>query len=454
MFVVGTLQEEANIKALGFEAVTTQGVTYDRLATDFSAGGRTAIILLDDDAGAEFQRVCTAAGAPSRMVDDENITIGTMSALQDGGNAVPKDTMELVAVLTREEARAVEDAEIDREEARRRQLRRLGVHDVFDVALELSAGQADRKRIPTGLQPLDDVLEGGLTEGGLTTIGATSSAGKTTLALQVADHMAEAGRQVLFVTVEQSRYELVAKSISRIMRRVERSNGGWYSVGFSDILNADARGRWDEQTHNVFTAACAAYSKAVAPRLRIMELNHQPTVKEIRKAAQTMAEAGEGKQAPVVFVDYLQLLAPANDRMTERQAVDSNVMALRHLARDLQTCVVVISSLNRASYSEGVTMDALKESGAIEYGSDIVLGLQPRNFEQDMHDVQESKRKREARRIERQFKGRGIREAELKVLKNRGGATPEESVPVTFNARCNVFTAAEPEKADGARAVW
>ena len=150
--------------------------------------------------------------------------------------------------------------------------------------------------------------------------------------------------------------------------------------------------------------------------------------------------------APCVFVDYLQLLAPASDRMTERQAVDHNVMDLRHLARDLQTCVFVISSLNRASYSEGVTQEAFKESGAIEYGSDLLLGMQPRGLTERLEAVPESKQKREARKAEREFKGMANREVEVRVLKNRGGAVPSDCVPLDYSAVCNLFTCGTAKK--------
>jgi replicative DNA helicase len=61
-------------------------------------------------------------------------------------------------------------------------------------------------------------------------------------------------------------------------------------------------------------------------------------------------------------------------------------MALKQISRDFSIPVIGISSLNRASYSKNnqnggqngagkVALESFKESGAIEYSSDILIGL-------------------------------------------------------------------------------
>ena len=66
----------------------------------------------------------------------------------------------------------------------------------------------------TGFPRLDEVLSGGMREG-LTVIGAISSLGKTTMAQQIADNVAQSGQDVLFISLEMARTELMSKSISR-----------------------------------------------------------------------------------------------------------------------------------------------------------------------------------------------------------------------------------------------
>ena len=68
--------------------------------------------------------------------------------------------------------------------------------------------------LSSGLAELDELLGGGMFPG-LYVLGAPSSLGKTTLLLQMADEMAASGRDVLFFSLEMSRWELLAKSLCR-----------------------------------------------------------------------------------------------------------------------------------------------------------------------------------------------------------------------------------------------
>jgi replicative DNA helicase len=88
--------------------------------------------------------------------------------------------------------------------------------------------------------------------------------------------------------------------------------------------------------------------------------------------------------------------------------------------------VVVISSLNRASYTKSITMEAFKESGAIEYGTDVLIGLQIRNrfiykTGNGVSTKTESQYHQEAAEHYERETSKDIREIELKVIKNRNG---------------------------------
>ena len=49
---------------------------------------------------------------------------------------------------------------------------------------------------------------------------------------------------------------------------------------------------------------------------------------------------------------------------------------MKRLCRHFKTPVIVLSSVNRLNYHERISLEAIKESGGIEYGSDVVIGLQ------------------------------------------------------------------------------
>ena len=72
----------------------------------------------------------------------------------------------------------------------------------------------DDKVLSTGFTNLDEYLDGGLYDG-LYILGAISSLGKTTFAIQIADYLSSQGHDVLYISLEMSRYEIMAKSISR-----------------------------------------------------------------------------------------------------------------------------------------------------------------------------------------------------------------------------------------------
>ena len=284
--------------------------------------------------------------------------------------------------------------------------------------------------LSTGVAGLDAALDGGIRPG-VTVVGAISSMGKTTLTLQIADYIAAHGRPVLFVTIEQSAKELVSKSLSRLMR----DHG--YAVPDRAIRGVERRS-WGEAQNTAFWDACTEYATDVNGRMQILEGTEQPSVADIEAVARRMAE--HDGIPPVVFIDYLQLMRPHDERMSDKQATDYNVMKLRHMAKELKTPVVVVSSLNRSSYKGTIELASFKESGAIEYGSDLLLGLQPADMADRIKD-RPSGQKEEARadEIVRATKESLTRELEIVVLKNRSGRVPSHGIPVTYVPVSNVL---------------
>lgn len=262
--------------------------------------------------------------------------------------------------------------------------------------------------IPTGFNNLDSILDGGL-YAGLYIVGAISSLGKTTLITQIADQIAQAGHDVLIFSLEMARAEIMAKSISRHTLQQVLSSGG-------DIRNAKTTrgittGKWYENysktERDLINGAIVSYSQ-YAEHIYISEGIGDIGAEQIRETVkQHTLFTGN---TPVVIIDYLQILAPYSERATDKQNTDKAVMELKRISRDFKTPVIGISSFNRANYKEAVTMEAFKESGAIEYSSDILIGLQLKGAGKKDFDANEAKKK-------------SPREIELVILKNRNGST-------------------------------
>lgn len=282
---------------------------------------------------------------------------------------------------------------------------------------------------PTGFELLDrDVLDGGLYEG-LYCVGAITSLGKTTLALQIADQIASrTDRRILIFSLEMSRAELMSKSISRLTLSEAMRAGGDTKLAKTarGITAGDRYKGYTKQEVDIIQKAIETYGREYSQKITIYEgLGDIGVVKIREEVARVTRLFGE---APIVVVDYLQILAPYDKeyiRATDKQNTDKNVVELKRISRDYKTTIIGISSFNRDNYLQPVNLSSFKESGAIEYSSDVLIGLQYTGMDYQEGEAEKAREKRirELRR-EQEAKGRQgeAQSIQLKVLKNRYGA--------------------------------
>ena len=252
----------------------------------------------------------------------------------------------------------------------------------------------------TGIAGLDKALDGGL-HAGLTVLGAVSSMGKTSLMLQMADTLASAGRNVLFITIEMSRMELIAKSAVR---------------GTKERARPLLDGRLPEEK---VRGLISAYRQKTGGRVELWEPDAHLTPAFLDEKVSAFCAQHE---SPVLFLDYLQLVAPARAGMTEKQTADAAVAMLKQLARRYDMPVMAASSLNREAYRPGSAepgLSAFKESGSVEYSADLLLVLKYRTD------------------ADRENKT-APRHLALTILKNRFGATGE-SIPLDYEPEKELF---------------
>ena len=267
-----------------------------------------------------------------------------------------------------------------------------------------------RKAISTGWDSLDRALDGGLYEG-LYVIPGTPGTGKTALALQMAFQIAQQQQDVLYISMEMGEEEIYERHISRISYQLFwNDEKNRYKA--KTVHSMIQEGKTVAQARDVF--------KKFAPYLRTECSVGTTDADDIRRIVETYEY--ELNSLPVVFIDYLQILKAHDAHMTDKQAVDYNVLRLKQLSRDFKIPVVILSSMNRMSYSDVISMAALKESGAIEYTADVCLGLQHANMEQIKTGTSTGK----AEKTIRQMKGKSERDMEIVVLKNRNGKIGDE----------------------------
>lgn len=280
---------------------------------------------------------------------------------------------------------------------------------------------ANRPALLTGFPALDAALDGGLYDG-LYVLGAVSSLGKTAFCMQVADALAEQGRDVLVFTLEMSAFELMARSISRETFLADKSQGRRLAKTVRGVLDGKRYARYSARERACLEEAKARYA-AYAGHIWFREGDHETGMEEIRREVRRhIAETGE---RPVVVLDYLQIVAPADVHFTDKQNLDRTVCALKKLSREEDLTILAISSFNRENYNVEATMAAFKESGGIDYSADVLIGLQARGAGSRSFNLDEEKRK-------------DPRELELKILKNRTAALGDP-VPLRYYPAFSCF---------------
>ena len=143
----------------------------------------------------------------------------------------------------------------------------------------------------------------------------------------------------------------------------------------------------------------------------------------------------------------MQIIPTTNDRLSDKQKIDTNILKLKQLSRKYNTPVVIVCSLNRQSYNLNVAMESFKESGSIEYSSDVLIGLnfclsiEQENKIKDINNdksLNETMKKNKIDEIMKETKSQETRKIQLDVLKNRNGEW-NKSIIYNFNPKANIF---------------
>lgn len=206
--------------------------------------------------------------------------------------------------------------------------------------------------ILSGLADLDH-LTGGFRPGQLITICGRTSMGKTAVAGQLALNADQAGHATLVASIEMGTEELEDRWLSTVSQ-----------VHTDKIRSGELPPRDLDRVEDGITRL---------ERSRIYILDEPAaTVATIRAAARKVPDLA------LVVIDYLQLLTPTAKRDNRQVEVSEISGALKRLARDLNVPVLALAQLNRGveqRLDKRPMLSDLRESGAIEQDSDIVLGL-------------------------------------------------------------------------------
>lgn len=339
------------------EAVYILALDNDPDKEDGSNPGRETQLKLAED--------MTAAGLAVINIDPAKI----YGEAKDGNEAFTKDPERLGKVITYLQGKA-QEMKTAREEERKAELRkRTGEGMLEDFFLKVTDTEARTfEPIPTGIKDIDRALEGGFIRKTLVTLGAPPAMGKTALAQWIFENIAQARHDVLYINLEMSREQLLARSISRLAWKHEGKDFSALEVlrGYS----------WTEEQREAITQAAGIYKTEIAPHFIYNPDGVTNSIDSILTAmeAETARIKAQGKPAPLVCIDYLQLVDSG-----ERDAIEGMkgvIFKLKDFAKRENTVVFVIIANNRASNKSGtVEMESGRDTSAIEYSGDFMLGL-------------------------------------------------------------------------------
>lgn len=296
--------------------------------------------------------------------------------------------------------------------------------DYLETFFEAISGERF-KPYTTDISWFDFILQGGPIRKTVLLLLAAPAAGKTTLCQQIAESMALHGKRVVYLNLEMSREQMIAKSIS------SRVTFKGHPMSATDVMQGY---RWNPEQREAVEDALAEYREMIDPNLKYVSGDIKT---EINKVQELLTKVGEGardtgKEAPVIILDYLHLVSVPDARGDVQESIKQVMAMLKNYARNYDTFCIAISATNRDSNKDGrITRDSGRDSSNIEYTADYMLSL---NFYQiDQGTV----KTRELDKIAI-LESRAWRQMIVRVLKNRWGRSGR-SARVYFDAPGNRF---------------
>jgi replicative DNA helicase len=208
--------------------------------------------------------------------------------------------------------------------------------------------------VPTGFVDLDEMTRG-LQRGDLVIIAARPSMGKTSLVLNIAQHVAvQADHTVGFFSLEMSKESLFIRLLT------SEAQIDSHRLMSGHIADRD------------YSRISHALEKLSSMRLFIDDTANIGVLEMRAKSRRLQAEHG----LSLIVVDYIQLMNARGRHENRTLELASISRSLKGLAKELDVPIVVLSQLSRAPESRSdhrPQLSDLRESGALEQDADVVV---------------------------------------------------------------------------------
>jgi replicative DNA helicase len=241
-----------------------------------------------------------------------------------------------------------------------------GLDEYVDELREAFGSGVAKTGLLTGY-PLLDAITMGMWPGQFIVFAARPGQGKSTLAFNIAENLADREVPSLFVSLEMGKNELRERALAR----AARADG--YNLRSGQLTNPESQ-------------RLAGGIETVKKRGGIMFVNDDGYMTlPMLKAEATRLQRVEGIQA--VFVDYIQLMTPPKAETRNLEIAEIS-RGLKLLARKLDLPIVACAQMSRAIESRGGVdrrpqLSDLRDSGALEQDADVVVFL----HDQSSYDI-------------------------------------------------------------------
>ena len=233
----------------------------------------------------------------------------------------------------------------------------------FERIERLQETKGDLTGVPTGFTDLD-ALTSGLQPAELVIVAARPAMGKTSLALNIAQHVGTKTNMTIgLFSLEMSKEQLFL----RMLTSEARINAHQFRTGF--LSEQD----YSRLSHSLEALSGAGVYIDDPSTIGVLEMR--------AKARRLKAE----HNLHLLIVDYIQLVQGRGRFENRTQELASISRSLKGLAKELNVPVIALSQLSRAPESRSEhrpQLSDLRESGALEQDADVVLFI----YREDQYD--------------------------------------------------------------------
>jgi len=271
----------------------------------------------------------------------------------------------------------------------------------------------------TGFFDLDKRTTG-FNEGDLVILAARPAMGKTALVLNMALANVEAGKGVIFFSLEMPAEQLMLRMLAAKT-----------SIPLQNLRKGDMD---DNQWSNLTSAFEDLNRKKL-----FVDDGGSVNINQLRARVRKLAQ-NEENNISMVVIDYLQLMQGVGNKDRHQEVSDIS-RGLKMLAREMKIPVIALSQLNRGVESrpdKRPMLSDLRESGAIEQDADIIMFV----YRDDVYkERDEARKEKEAKDKGEEYKStfvnKPVEEAEIIIGKQRNG--PIGTVKLDFQKQYTRF---------------